>query len=89
VDPITGSGPEKCKRCGMVATGYARINDDRYCHGDDSDGPTCYEQASRVLASHGARLAGVHEIGCPSRPWHLTGTCCFPETDDRFWLETA
>ncbi len=43
-----GSGPEKCALCGMVAVGYARINDDRYCHGDDTaeNDMTCYEQAS-------------------------------------------
>lgn len=43
-----GTGPERCARCGMVAVGFARIHDDRYCHGD-SPGLTCYELASNPL----------------------------------------
>lgn len=30
-----------CSRCGRVATGYAFIGNDRYCH--DALSPTCYE----------------------------------------------
>lgn len=48
--PHLGSGPEHCKRCGMVAVGYARIGDDRYCHGD-ADRPSCYELAIRGITS--------------------------------------
>ncbi len=36
---------EQCKGCDRVATGFATINDDRYCHGDDDETPTCYERA--------------------------------------------
>jgi hypothetical protein len=36
-------GPnKKCARCGKRATGFATINDDRYCHGDNDPEPTCY-----------------------------------------------
>lgn len=42
-----------CARCGNPATGYATINDDRYCHGDEPR-PSCYEQAQRT-----ARLLGA------------------------------
>jgi len=34
-----------CGRCGKPATGFAAINDQRYCHGDDDETPTCYEVA--------------------------------------------
>lgn len=37
---------EVCVRCGRVAVGSARINSDRYCHGDFIK-PTCYEKESR------------------------------------------
>lgn len=38
--------------CGLClsprATGYAKIGDVRYCHGDFDDSPTCYERAQRA-----------------------------------------
>ena len=38
---------QDCKLCGASpADGFASINDDRYCHGDDP-GSTCYERAVR------------------------------------------
>ena len=38
-----------CVRCGNEATGFASVwtaktGDMPYCHGDDDDEPTCYEQ---------------------------------------------
>lgn len=48
--PATGTmnktDKTKCKLCGKTATGYAFVNDDRYCHGDYDKTPTCYEQAN-------------------------------------------
>lgn len=42
-----------CAWCGLRCKGYARIDDDWYCHGDDDSfdlvrepEPTCYELAS-------------------------------------------
>lgn len=48
------NGPTKCARCGKdPADGFAMLNDDRFCHGDDNWQPgdpwsakaTCYELA--------------------------------------------
>lgn len=37
---------EICWGCRKVATGYAFVGADRYCHGDnDGPGMTCYEKA--------------------------------------------
>ncbi len=55
-----GTGPEKCALCGMVAVGYARINNDRYCHGDDQE-MSCYEQAS--VAEGRAAIAAGDYVG--------------------------
>jgi hypothetical protein len=41
-----GEIEELCAHCGKIATGYARINEDRLCHGDDDPEPTCYMRAS-------------------------------------------
>lgn len=38
-----------CAHCGNEATGFAMIDDERYCHGDEDRSPTCYE-----LAQHGS-----------------------------------
>lgn len=35
-----------CALCGKPAEGLATINDERYCH--DEESPSCYEKASRV-----------------------------------------
>jgi hypothetical protein len=38
---------EPCQRCGQYpAAGFATINGRRYCHGDEDDSLTCYEQTS-------------------------------------------
>lgn len=34
---------EVCVRCGNPARGFAMIDQDRFCHGDEDDSPTCYE----------------------------------------------
>lgn len=36
-----------CKRCGEPVDGYAKINDDWYCHPDDESKPDCYSEAFR------------------------------------------
>lgn len=36
--------PEKCVKCGEPASGYAKINNLRYCHGDDL-AISCYQLA--------------------------------------------
>lgn len=36
----------RCVRCGKPPTGFATINDARYCHGDADERPTCYEAAT-------------------------------------------
>ena len=38
---------DPCALCHKPATGYAYINDARYCHGDNDPSPTCYERAMR------------------------------------------
>lgn len=36
---------DRCMRCGVTpAHGYAKIDDRRYCHGDEDESPTCYEE---------------------------------------------
>lgn len=47
---------EVCHLCDAVATGFAVIGLDRYCHGDNDLKPTCYERAQ-------AQLAGRRESG--------------------------
>ena len=39
---------EDCIWCRKPATGWAKINDARFCHGDDDESPTCYEKAQRA-----------------------------------------
>lgn len=52
-DCCPGNPPDKsddqnqCGHCGLPATGWAWINDVRYCHGDEMEFPTCYEWACR------------------------------------------
>ena len=41
---------ETCGDCGRAATGFASINDVRFCHGDDDPAPTCYERNTWRLA---------------------------------------
>lgn len=36
-----------CALCNKPATGFATINDKRYCNGDESPQPTCYEIVQR------------------------------------------
>jgi hypothetical protein len=39
-------GPKAtCEGCGKRATGFATINDKRYCHGSFDPSPTCYMKA--------------------------------------------
>ena len=37
--------PTHCASCGKPATGFAMINDQRFCHPDD--GPSCYMGGQR------------------------------------------
>lgn len=67
-----GRGPEKCARCGMVAVGYARINDDRYCHGDDQR-PSCYELTTREMSS-----ARVHDLFAVNPDGRVHAARCTP-----------
>lgn len=75
----------RCAHCGKdPAEGLATIDDERYCHGDWQESPTCYEIAGQrlpddrpsfhdLLARYVARHAcEVHAetAGCP----HLTPT---------------
>jgi hypothetical protein len=52
-------GDTLCRRCGAPAAGYAAIDGQRYCHGDNEQ-PTCYmrqswdESFKRVLADVGS-----------------------------------
>lgn len=46
-------GGPTCGRCGKPATGFATIGDQRFCHGDHDETPTCYERATWA-APHGA-----------------------------------
>lgn len=42
------SAPTGCANCGTnPAHGFATLNGERYCHGDDDPRPTCYE---RIIA---------------------------------------
>lgn len=50
---------ERCARCGQVARGSARINQDRFCHGDDQ--PTCYMLESWERS--GVTLDGIPVAG--------------------------
>lgn len=59
---------EHCSRCGTVADGYARINDDRLCHGD-ADRPSCYELASRETLSRDVAYVEVTER--PATPFGI------------------
>ncbi len=41
-----------CAGCGGEAKGYAKVGDDRYCHGDANDAyPSCYERAQWRLST--------------------------------------
>lgn len=43
-------GPEEtCEGCGKRATGFAKVGDERYCHGSFEPYPTCYMKASYGL----------------------------------------
>ncbi len=46
LDPLNPEG-ELCLGCGRPAKGSARVNGNRYCHGDYDREPTCYMAASR------------------------------------------
>lgn len=45
---MTDLNPERdlCALCGDIAEGFASINDERYCHGEQF--PTCYELAQAL-----------------------------------------
>lgn len=44
-----GAGLVRCELCHKPATGFAFIEDNRYCHGDNDPRPTCYERALMPL----------------------------------------
>ena len=46
---------ELCALCGNVAQGFATIDGDRYCHGDD-ERPTCYMRASNRFYGPGVAV---------------------------------
>lgn len=52
----------RCTFCGNPATGFATINDNRYCHGDDDCEPTCYESAQWAMSNPPADLLRGDEI---------------------------
>ncbi len=52
-----------CAGCGGDAKGYARIGDDRYCHGDGDAHPTCYQRAQWDMAFGNIRGLPLAEWG--------------------------
>ena len=58
-DELHGGGP--CALCGRdPAAGFASIDDDWFCHGDDDPEPTCYMRSQMVYAAlYAARPAGA------------------------------
>lgn len=49
-----------CAYCRQPARGFAAIDDEPYCHGDDED-PTCYMLAQMPEREWLAHLAGSNE----------------------------
>lgn len=48
---------QACALCGKdPASGYAGVDGQRYCHGDNDPEPTCYMQAQRQLVGFTFRI---------------------------------